>query len=249
MATGTILRLFRCGYRVAALETDHPSAIRRTVSFCEAVYDGVSVVEGVTARRVSSLSDAEDYVPILIDPECEILQTIRPAALVDAILAKRNLGTRRDMAPFTIALGPGFTAGKDTDAVVETMRGHSLGRVIYTSTALPNTGVPGLVGGESVRRVVHAPCAGTLRIAKDIGSLVKEGDVLAELDGTPVLSPLTGLVRGMLRDGFSVPKGMKIADVDPRPDADWHHCSDKALAVAGGVLEALLHAGIRPTWP
>ena len=247
IATGVIVRLVRCGYRVAALETAHPTAIRRSVALSEAVYDGSASVEGISARLVSYLPERPDFVPLLIDPDGDLLQKTRPAALVDAILAKRNTGTRRDMAPFTVALGPGFTAGVDTDAVVETMRGHTLGRVIYEGSAIPNTGIPGTVGGESVKRVVHAPCTGTLRVLRDIGSVVTEGDLLAELDGTPILSPLTGLVRGMLRDGFAVPQGMKMADVDPRPDADWHHCSDKALAVAGGVLEALLHAGIRPS--
>lgn len=246
IATGCILRLKRCGYRVAALETEKPLAIRRTVALSEAVYEGEARVEDVRARRVDKLPAEADFVPVLVDPAGEILKTLRPAALVDATLAKRNLGTHRDMAPAVIALGPGFAAGEDVHAVVETMRGHDLGRVIWRGPAAKNTGIPGVIGGQSAKRVIHAPCAGRLHVIKDIGSQVEEGDVLAEIGGVPVCARIPGLVRGMLREGFEVPAGLKMADVDPRRDTEWNSVSDKARAVAGGVLEALLAMGVKP---
>lgn len=247
IATGTLLRLKRCGFSVAALEVSNPSAIRRTVSFSEAVYDSETTVEGITARRVSALpEDHTDWIPILIDPEGRTIRSTRPAAVVDAILAKRNLGTSMALAPATVALGPGFSAGRDVHAVVETKRGHTLGRVIWDGPATPNTGIPGVVGGYGIERVIHAPVGGTLRILKDIGSKVEKDDVIALLDTTPVRASIPGLIRGMLRDGFAVPAGMKMADIDPRPDTDWHTVSDKAMAVAGGVLEALMAMGVRP---
>lgn len=247
IATGTLLRLKRCGFSVAALEVSAPSSIRRTVSFSEAVYDGETTVEGITARCVSALpEEPTDWIPILVDPDGRTIHSTRPAAVVDAILAKRNLGTSMDMAPATVALGPGFSAGRDVRAVVETKRGHTLGRVIWDGPATPNTGIPGVVGGYGIERVIHAPVGGTLRISIDIGSKVEKDDIIAYLDKTPVRASIPGLIRGMLREGFSVPAGMKMADIDPRPDTDWHTVSDKAMAVAGGVLEALMALGVRP---
>lgn len=247
IATGTLLRLKRCGFSVAALEVSAPSAIRRTVSFSEAVYDGETTVEGITARCVSALpEEPTDWIPILVDPDGRTIRSARPAAVVDAILAKRNLGTSMDMAPATVALGPGFSAGRDVRAVVETKRGHALGRVIWDGPATPNTGIPGVVGGYGIERVIHAPVGGNLLISMDIGSKVEKGDIIAYLDKTPVRASIPGLIRGMLREGFSVPAGMKMADIDPRPDTDWHTVSDKAMAVAGGVLEALMALGVRP---
>lgn len=247
IATGTLLRLKRCGFSVAALEVSAPSAIRRTVSFSEAVYDGETTVEGITARRVTALpKEPTDWIPIFVDPDGTAIRTARPVAVVDAILAKRNLGTSTDMAPATVALGPGFIAGQDVHAVVETKRGHTLGRVIWEGPAIPNTGIPGVVGGYGIERVIHAPVGGKLHIIKDIGSKVESGDIIAWLDNTPVRASISGLIRGMLREGFAVPAGMKMADIDPRPDTDWHTVSDKAMAVGGGVLEALMAQGVRP---
>lgn len=247
IATGTLLRLKRCGYHVAALETAAPTAIRRTVSFCEAVYAGQMTIEGITARLVDALPDGStDWIPILIDPEGTTIRQTHPIAVIDAILAKRNLGTSMEMAPMTIALGPGFTAGKDVHAVIETKRGHTLGRVIRSGSAIPNTGIPGVVGGFGKERVIHAPVGGIIHISRDIGQKVEDGDIIAHIDATPVRAPIAGIVRGMLREGFPAPQGMKMADIDPRPNADWHTVSDKALAVAGGVLEALLSLGVCP---
>jgi len=247
IATGVIVRLVRCGFCVVALESPRPSAIRRTVSLCEAVYAGEAQVEGITARLVSALpSEWPGYVPVLIDTDCRVLQKADLAALVDAILAKRNLGTRMDMAPATVGLGPGFTAGEDVHAVVETMRGHDLGRVLWQGSALPNTGVPGMVGGYSVERVIHAPVEGKVHILRDIGSKVEKNELLATIDRTPVCAKIPGVVRGMIREGYQVFRGMKMADVDPRENADWHSVSDKARAVSGGVVEALMAMGVRP---
>ena len=247
IATGTILRLKRCGFAVAALECARPTAIRRTVSLCKAVYDGAATVEGVTARLTDRLPDMEtDWVPLIIDPAGDIIKTAHPAAVVDAILAKRNLGTSMDMASATVALGPGFTAGQDVRAVVETKRGHTLGRVLWSGAALPNTGVPGVVGGFGKERVIHSLVEGKIHIICDIGTKVEKGDTIATVGGTAVKAEIPGIVRGMLPEGFYAHKGLKMADIDPREDADWHTVSDKALAVAGGVLEALLTMGVRP---
>ena len=251
LASGTIHRLHRCGFAVIALEIAAPSAIRRLVAYSEAVWQGRWELEGVTARLAASPEEAlriteEGDVAVLVDPQARILEQIRPLALVDAILAKKNLGTHPGMAPITVALGPGFTAGTDADAVIETMRGHDLGRVLRTGAAVPNTGIPGVIAGVSKERVIHAPAAGTLRCRSAIGDLVHAGDLLAEIEGedgpVPVPATIDGVLRGLIRDGFPVPKGFKIADIDPRV-SEQKNCftiSDKARCIAGGVLEAIL---------
>lgn len=247
LATGTICKLRRCGFPVLVLEIAAPSAIRRTVSFCEAVYTGAQTVEGLTCVRADSLAQAQALLeqgalPLLIDPEGAAIGALRPMAVVDAILAKRNLGTRRDMAPITVGLGPGFTAGQDVDAVVETMRGHDLGRVLYEGQARPNTGVPGIIAGYGAERVIHSPAAGTLRAVRRIGDRVEKGEPLAFVGETPVPASLTGLLRGLIRDGYPVSRGLKIADIDPRV-SEYENCfkvSDKARCIAGGVVEAVL---------
>lgn len=247
LATGTICRLHSCGFRVLALEVPAPQAIRRSVSLSEAVYDGKTCVEGITASRVDSPGSCEKIweirqVPILVDPHCTCLNHWSPLAVVDAILAKENRGMRRDMARITIGLGPGFVAGEDVDAVVETQRGHDLGRVITRGSALPNSGIPGERYGFSWQRVVHAPVAGTLQIKRNIGTLVEKGEVVAHIDSQKVKAPLSGLVRGMIRDGFQVHKGMKIVDIDPRSDQVTlcQTISEKARCISGGVLEAIV---------
>ena len=244
LGTGCIVRLVRAGFRVVALETARPSAIRRTVSLSEAVWDGAACVEGVRAIRCESVPDAwspGDPVPILEDPECRSVELLSPVALVDAIVAKRNLGTRLDMAPVVVALGPGFEAGRDAHAVVETNRGHDLGRVILRGAAEANTGVPGLVAGQDRARVLHAPVPGRVETLRSIGDAVEAGDALLSLEGEVLRTPVGGVVRGLIRPGFAAYAGLKVADVDPRGVRE--HCfsvSDKARAVGGGVLEALL---------
>ena len=248
IATGTIYHLYQCGFQVLILECAQPTAIRRKVAFCEAVYDGTATVEGVCCRRISDLSECDSVwmngeLPLLIDPAGDAIPEFQPSALVDAILAKQNLGTNRSMAPLTIALGPGFTAGEDVDAVIETMRGHNLGRIIRQGSALPNTGVPGPIAGESARRVIHAPASGVIRNLADISDLVQEGEVIARIGETPVYASLTGVLRGIIRDGFPVQQGLKIADIDPRKEQQ-KNCftiSDKARCIAGSVGEVIFH--------
>ena len=252
IATGTIHKLNRCGYPVLVLETGYPSAIRRHVAFSEAVYDGVSEVEGTTCVKAASVQEAmavmeRGDVALLVDPECRVLDDVKPWALVDAILAKKNLGTTRDMAPKTIGLGPGFEAGKDVDLVIETMRGHNLGRIIGSGSALPNTGTPGIVGGYGKERVIHSPARGIFMGAVQIGDLVKKDDRIATVvtghGEVPVNATLTGIVRGIIRDCYPVTEGFKIADIDPR-ESEYENCftiSDKARCIAGSVLEGLLY--------
>ena len=281
ISTGTIHRLFRAGFDLLVLESERPSAIRRKVAFSEAVYDGRATVEGVWAVRIGSAEEAarcraDGYIPLIVDPEGDSIALLKPDVVVDAILAKRNLGTRMDMAPLTIGLGPGFEAGRDVHFVIETMRGHDLGRIISKGSAAPNTGIPGTVGGYGLERVIRAPGAGIFRDGKDIGSFVKAGEVIgrievpgsgteavettgAETPGsgaeavettgaeTPgsmagtveVRTVLTGVLRGIIRDGYPVTEGFKLADVDPRKE-EQKNCftiSDKARCIAGSVLE------------
>ena len=248
IATGTISRLFHSGYPIVILETTSPSAIRRQVALSEAVYDGESKVEDVTCIKVDSWEEAKEVlkeqkkVPLLVDPDCDILKQVRPWALVDAILAKKNLGTSRMMADKTIALGPGFSAGKDVDLVVETQRGHNLGRIIKEGPAAPNTVTPGIIGGYGKERVIHANTGGVLRNKSNIGDWVKKWQVIAEIDDTPVLASIDGVLRGLIRDGYAVTKGFKIADIDPRGEEqkNCYTISDKARCIAGGVLECIL---------
>jgi xanthine dehydrogenase accessory factor len=254
LATGCIVRLVRAGFRVAALESAQPSAIRRTVCLSEAIYQGRAEVEGVRAIRVDSLEEMQALlahfgpagpVPVLVDPGCTVLPQLRPLALVDAIIAKRNLGTRIGMAEVVVALGPGFEAGVDADAVVETNRGHDLGRVLLSGRAEPDTGTPGLIAGKGKERVLHAPVAGVVENLKRIGDQVLAGEPVLALAGpegrVPLAAPIDGMLRGLIRPGFQAHAGLKVADVDPRGRRE--HCftiSDKGLAIAGGALEAIL---------
>lgn len=247
MATGIALRLWRAHVRLVMTEVGRPTAIRRTVCFSQAIVHGETTVEGVTARRAETPARAlalqeDGVIPVLEDPEAACIQVLRPDAVVDAILAKRNLGTRITDAPVVVGVGPGFTAGVDCHAVVETMRGHYLGRVIYEGSAQPNTGIPGLIGGFAGERVLRAPADGVFRQLLDIGAQVKVGDVAATVNGEPMLCTLDGVLRGILADGTPVFKGMKSGDIDPRCKLEHCYCaSDKALAVGGGVLEAVLN--------
>lgn len=252
IATGTIMKLYKSGFPVLILETEYPSAIRRNVAFSEAVYQGTQTVEDATCYLAKNVEEAVNFLlegklTLLIDPEGEAIRRLSPLAVVDGILAKKNLGTSRDMAPITVALGPGFEAGKDVDAVIETQRGHSLGRVIYSGSAIPNTGVPGKIAGFDKERVIHSPAAGILRNVSSITSTVKKGEVIALIESeegeVQVSATLDGLLRGLIRDGYPVTKGFKIADIDPRA-SEYNNCftiSDKARCIAGGVVEAILH--------
>ena len=314
LATGIIHRLHRAGHRVIALETDYPAAIRRQVSFCEAVYDGSAVVEGVTARLVPALNnteiateadaetdaeigteidtevateadaetDTETYsglndtpaahiasekwdrsaieavleageIPLLIDPTGESIALLKPDVVVDAIIAKKNLGTTINMAPLVIGVGPGFTAGNDVHLVIESMRGHNLARIITDGMAQPNTGVPGNIAGFTSERVIHAPAAGYIHDVRKIGDIVQKGDEIARIypdkgsldnalsEYVPVNATITGIIRGLIREGYHFREGFKIADIDPR-ESELTNCftiSDKARSIAGSVLEAV----------
>ena len=247
LATGIAHRLFRSGFDILITEIAQPTVIRRSVAFANAVFEGRMTVEGVTAVRATPDEVAgclrERLIPVLVDPACQIVRQLQPWGLVDAILAKKNLGTAMDDAPVVIGVGPGFTAGVDVHRVVETMRGHDLGRVIESGTATPNTGIPGDIGGYTLERLVTAPCDGIFIPQKQIGDIVTAGETLGTVENTPVISSIAGVLRGLLQAGLPVTKNMKIGDVDPR--AKVQHCwtiSDKARAIGGGVLEALLMA-------
>ena len=241
LATGVIYRLWRTGFSLLVLETSRPMVIRRPVSAAQAVFEGNSVIDGMEVRRIASFRELPDdgTVGVLVDPECGCLDELRPDLLVDAIMAKRNCGTRRDMARRVIGLGPGFCAPQDVHAGVETLRGHNLGRVILEGKAAPDTGVPGEIGGVTTERLVRSPGDGFLKPLSEIGGLVEAGQVLGTVDGKPVLAKIGGVLRGLIHSTVPVQEGMKIGDVDPR--AVRSHCfsiSDKALSVGGGVLEA-----------
>ena len=260
LATGIVHRLFRAGFPVLVLETDSPAAIRRQVSFSEAVYDGTATVEGVTAERIASANRAsvnhvleEGRVPLLVDPEGSSIPLLKPDIVVDAIIAKKNLGTAKEMAPLVIGVGPGFTAGEDVDLVVESMRGHNLARIFTTGSALPNTGIPGNIGGFTKERVLHAEAAGYMKNIRKIGDIVEKGEEIARIyekmteDGTfsgsyvSVEASISGIIRGLIREGYHFQKGFKIADIDPR-ESELANCftiSDKARSIGGSVLEAV----------
>ncbi len=248
LATGVALSFHHAGFRVVMTELPAPMAIRRTVSFAEAVFDGAQTVEGVSARRCdpSGLDDAlgAGAIAVLVDPGSEIRHACRPVVAVDAILAKRNLGTTRDFAPIVIGLGPGFVAGADVDAVVETMRGHELGRIIFSGSARADTGVPGEIGSRTAERVLRAPVAGAVRHARRIGDAVEPGDIVLSVGSVAVPAPIAGCLRGLVREGIDVAEGTKVGDIDPRGDASYCSVvSDKARAVGRAALEAALVIG------
>ena len=308
LATGVIQALHRAGFSLVATEVPEPSAIRRSVALCEAVYDGRTEVEDCEAQLCSSVGEALELldgnaqmqsqaspatndmngdrhvdeseqkakpkkpapavtsgtfltsvatnkqeqetkapgskspIPLLIDPNLSCLPELKPFAIVDAIIAKKNTGLLRRMAPITIALGPGFSAGEDCDIVVETMRGHNLGRLIFSGTARPNSGIPGLIAGHDADRVIHSPATGSIHSLAQIGDLVEAGQILADIEGVPVKATIHGVLRGLIRDGFAVSEGLKIADIDPRytEQTNCFTISDKARALGNATLQALL---------
>ena len=251
IATGTIHCLASCGFKVLVLESGQPTTIRRLAAFSEAMYKNEVTVEGICARRVFKKEDIlsawrQKAVPVIEDTKGLWIKTMAPQVVVDAIIAKKNTGTDKTMAPLVIGLGPGFCAGRDVHVVIETMRGHHLGRILRDGYALPNTGIPGIIAGIGKERVIHAPAAGTMREAAAIGDLVHQGDVIAWIGDTPVKASIDGVLRGLLHEGLPVTKGFKIADIDPRA-SEQGNCvtiSDKARTIAGGVLQAILMSGM-----
>jgi xanthine dehydrogenase accessory factor len=252
LASGVAARLYRCGFEVVMTERPNPLMVRRSVSFGEAVYATQVEVEGILARLAGDIHEVhlaleQGIIPVLVDPQADCRTELLPTVLVDAIMAKRNLNTRITDAPCVIALGPGFSAGVDCHAIIETNRGHSLGRVIYNGCAEPDTGQPGSVDGKTEERILRSPVQGVVEGQATIGDRVTGGQTVAHVGGQPVYAQIAGVLRGLIHSGVCVPAGTKIGDVDPR--AEPAHCqqiSDKAYAIAGGVLEAVLRAGIFP---
>ncbi len=247
LASGIALRLHHAKMQIVMTDLPKPTAIRRTVCFSQAILFGKMQVEDVTAEFAENADAAREIllrknIAVLADPEANCIKDLRPDVVVDAILAKRNLGTKITDAPCVIGVGPGFTAQVDCHACVETMRGHTLGRMITDGSPLPNTNIPGLIGGFAGERVLRAPQDGIFEQVLQIGDLVKEGDVAGTVAGEPMRCTVGGVLRGLLADGTPVHKGMKSGDVDPRGDQSYCYLvSDKALAIGGGVLEAILH--------
>ncbi len=252
IATGVIQKLFRAGFKVLSLEKSNPSSIRRTVSLSQCMYDDEASVEDMIAKKISKVEDAfsawnEGKIPVLDDQNCMVLNSIKPIALVDAIIAKKNLGTNKNMAPITIGLGPGFTAPTDVDIVIETFRGHDLGRLIFKGRALDDTRTPGKIDGVSLDRVIYSNASGKFKSLRKIGDKVQKDEIIAEIiDNEKVAtikSKINGILRGIIQDGFLVTPNFKVADVDPRID-EQKNCftiSDKARSIGGAVLEAIIY--------
>ncbi len=246
LASGIALRLVHCGISVIMTDLEKPTAIRRTVSFSEAIRAGRCKVEDVSAQRAESIEEIpgivqRNEIAVLIDPQGSCIAEICPDAVVDAIIAKKNIGTRITDAPIVIGVGPGFTAGVDCHAVIETKRGHDLGRVILSGSAVPNTGIPGNISGFTTERVLRAPASGVFHEVLHIGDIADVGQTVAYVDGFPVSAQIHGIVRGLLPSGTVVSEGMKSGDIDPRcVVSSCFTVSDKARAIGGGVLEALL---------
>ncbi|MFV0440221.1 MAG: selenium-dependent molybdenum cofactor biosynthesis protein YqeB [Lachnospirales bacterium] len=244
IATGVIIKLHNCGFKVLALEIPKPMAVRRTVSFCEAVYDGECEVEGVKATLIKDVSELENVegIAVLVDENAECTKKLNALAFVDATIAKKDLGLTLDLAEVVIGVGPPFEVGVHCHAVVESNRGHSLGKIIYKGKAQENTGLPSIVMGYDKERVIYSDVSGELLAIKKLGDYVEKGDTILKIDDVEVKTQINGIVRGLIRDGY-VKKGLKIADVDPR-DLSYEevYCvSDKARCIAGGVLEAILN--------
>ncbi len=256
LGTGVAHRLHSAGYRVVVLEIERPMAVRRTVAFASAVTDGSIMVEGVEARR-TTLRELEesvsadrawpDWIPVIVDPEGSTVAKLDSDAVVDARMAKVNLGTTRTDARATIGLGPGFVAGRDVDLVVETARGHTLGKVIAEGAAEPDTGVPGEIAGQSVNRLIRSPADGVFESVRSIGEVVERGDVVGRVGDVDAVASTSGLLRGLVAEGVSLVRGQKMGDVDPRgASVDHTAISDKARSVGGAVLEGLLRLGVLP---
>ncbi|MBQ6735741.1 MAG: EF2563 family selenium-dependent molybdenum hydroxylase system protein [Lachnospiraceae bacterium] len=245
IASGIALRLYHAGMRIVMCEIEAPTAIRRTVAFSEAVRKGEMRVEDVTAKLCGDAAEAlntanNGTIALLIDPEAACKEALRPDVLVDAILAKKNTGTVITDAKVVIGVGPGFSAGRDCHACIETQRGHFLGRTLYEGSPSANTGTPGSIGGFTSERLLRAPADGIFHTDREIGDMAEAGEIIATVNDIPVTAQIPGVLRGLLADNTPVTKGFKCGDIDPRGDISYcDTVSDKALSVAGGVLEAV----------
>jgi len=246
LATGVAVRLHRAGFSVLVLEIQQPLAVRRLVALAEAIYAGRVVVEGIEGRRADSPEEVAallqtGVIPVLVDPQAESTSGLRPAAIVDGRMRKAPSELPLDSVPLILGLGPGFEAGVDCHAVIETRRGHHLGRILWQGRASPDTKVPEAVEGYAVDRVLRAPRSGVMQGLATLGSLVRQGEALLAIDGQQVVAPFDGALRGLLHDGVRVERGMKVGDLDPRRETRFcREVSDKALAVGGAALEAIL---------
>lgn len=247
LASGVAYKLFMSGFKVVVLEIEKPSSIRRTVCFSEAVYDGEITIEGVKGVLAKDKKHMEEIledgnIPVCVDRDGSIIKELNPLAVVDAILAKKNLGTRKELAPITIGIGPGFEAGEDVDLVIESQRGHYLGRVIHKGPAIANTGIPGNTMGYTEERVLRAPGKGRVKSFYNIGDRVEKGNIICKVGEENVLGEISGVLRGLIREDYLVDKNFKIGDIDPRGIVDYAFTiSDKARSIGGGVLEAILY--------
>lgn len=247
IASGVIQKLHRSGFRVLILETENPTSIRRTVCFSEAVFNGKMEIEGITSVLVKNEEEIiksweKDLVPLIVDPNGNYIDILKPFAVIDSILAKKNLGMKKNLAPITIGIGPGFEANIDVHIVVESNRGHNLGKLIFEGSAEKNTGMPGNVAGFTFERVLYSPCDGILTSNHEIGEVVKKGDIVAVVNGENIYSKIDGLIRGLIRNGTYVTEGFKVGDIDPRVEQakNCYTISDKACSIGGAVLEALM---------
>ncbi len=251
MATGIACRLYMANItRILMLEIEHPVAIRRTVAFSESIYEREIEVEGTKAILVEDLRELDrlwggQHIGVKVDPGWKAIQDLKPDVVIDAIMAKKNLGTKKEEAGLVVGVGPGFVAPHDVHMVVESNRGHNLGKVIYEGSAEPHTGIPGATMGFTVERVLRAPHAGIVRHVRQIGDIIMKGDIALYVDKTPVISKIDGLLRGLIRE-IHVEENEKVADVDPRGIKEYcHSITDKARAIGGGVLEAVTQYYIR----
>lgn len=247
LATGVAEVLYQSGFKILILDIEKPSSIRRSVCFSEAIYEGVTKVENIICKKVENENDIEKcwnekIIPIMVDEKGEIIKKIKPDVVVDSIIAKKNLGTTKEMAPITIALGDGFEAGKDVDIVVETMRGHNLGRIITSGRAMKNTGIPGEIKGVSKDRVIYSLANGIFSSVKKIGDTVQKDEIIGYVGDVEIRGKISGVLRGIIREGYEVTENMKIGDIDPRIE-EKNNCftiSDKARSLGGAVLRAIM---------
>jgi xanthine dehydrogenase accessory factor len=248
MASGIVHRLHQSHMKVLITEVPAPTAVRRNLAFAEAVYLGSQTIENVKAVLVKDAAEANlewqsGHIPLLVDPDARIREIIGPDVIVDAIMAKKNSTTKISDAPLVIGIGPGFVTGSNAHAIVESNRGYNLGRVIWNGTAEPDTGIPAAVSGYAEARVFRAPQSGRFTGFREIGDPVQSGECVAEVDGIPIKAQISGMIRGMLRSGIVIAAGVKVGDIDPRGEREYcYTISDKARAIGGGVLEAILHS-------